>query len=71
MGRLDMAFGTFFKHQSDSTNNDITFGCLIDACVKNGFIDRAEETFNRIKEGGWMGIKGNTIIFTTMIKAYS
>lgn len=66
-----MAFGTFFKHSTNSSNNDITFGCLIDACVNNGFIDRAEETFNKIQEGGWMGIKGNTIIFTTMIKAYS
>jgi pentatricopeptide repeat protein len=66
-----MAFGTFFKHKSDTSNNDIIFGCLIDACVNNGFIERAEETFNKIQDGGWMGISGNTIIYTTMIKAYS
>lgn len=48
MGRLDLAFATFFKHNLDSTNNDITFGCLIDACVKNGHIERAEDTFNKI-----------------------
>lgn len=71
IGRLDMAFGTFFKHKSDTSNNDIIFGCLIDACVNNGYIDRAEETFNKIQNGGWMGIQGNTIIYTTMIKAYS
>jgi len=71
MGRLDLAFETFFENNGEKTNNDITFGCLIDACVKNGKIERAEETFNKIKEGGWMGIKGNTVIYTTMIKAYS
>ena len=66
-----MAFGTFTKHISDTQNNDIIFGCLVDAYVNNGYIGMAEETFNKIQEGGWMGIKGNTIIYTTMIKAYS
>jgi len=72
MGRLDLAFDTFYKQRTEQTNNDITFGCLIDACIRTGHIDRAEETFNEIKEeGGWMGIQANTIIYTTMIKAYS
>lgn len=63
----------FEDHLAGNENNDITFGCLIDACVKNGNIEKAERTFQKILEGGptWMGIKPNTIIYTTMIKAYS
>lgn len=33
---------------SQPFNNDITFGCLIDACVKNGQIERAEQIFKQI-----------------------
>lgn len=71
MGEIDLALKTFMKHQSEKSNNDITFGCLIDAYVNNGNIELAEEKFNQIQNGGWMGIRGNTIIYTTMIKAFS
>ena len=56
LGLLDLAFSTFYEHKSDPTNNDIVFGCLIDACVKTENILKAEETFNKILSGGWMGI---------------
>jgi hypothetical protein len=46
MGRLDLAFETFFTQRTEQTNNDITFGCLIDACIRNDNIQKAEETFN-------------------------
>ena len=39
--------------------------------MKTENIIKAEETFNKILNGGWMGIQGNTVIYTTMIKAYS
>jgi len=47
-GLLDQAFRLFEDHLSGNDNNDITFGCLIDACVKNGNIEKAEETFEKI-----------------------
>ena len=48
--------------------NSVTYGCLIDACVKNGKIDRAIEIFETMKKDG---VQLNTIIYTTMIKAYA
>lgn len=53
LGRLDEAFHVFSKCQAQNSNgkylnNDITFGCLIDACVKNGYIHKAEEIFDQI-----------------------
>jgi len=46
---------------------------LIDACVKNGYIGKAEEIFEKIlgNDEEAIGIKPNTVIYTTMIKAYS
>jgi pentatricopeptide repeat protein len=32
--------------------NSVTYGCMIDACVKNGFIDRAIEIFETMKVDG-------------------
>jgi len=84
LGRLDEAFLVFSKCQAQNSNgkylnNDITFGCLIDACVKNGYIHKAEEIFDKIlkndqlnaQDGSSIGINPNTVIYTTMIKAYS
>lgn len=83
LGRLDEAFHVFSKCQAQNSNgkylnNDITFGCLIDACVKNGYIHKAEEIFDKILREDSLstsemtiGIKPNTVIYTTMIKAYS
>lgn len=42
LGDMDMAFEIFKGNQISTqkpiVNNDITFGCLIDACVRNGHI---------------------------------
>ena len=49
LGDMEMAFDIFkgnqFSQQKPMVNNDITFGCLIDACVRNGHIEKAEEIF--------------------------
>ena len=76
---MEMAFDIFKGNQLQAkkpiVNNDITFGCLIDACVRNGHIQKAEEIFSEIltqnQNDQNVGIKPNTIIYTTMIKAYS
>jgi pentatricopeptide repeat protein len=69
MGMLEKAFTLFREHKQKDSNNDITFGCLIDACVKNGQIEKAEGIFHEILSEG--AILPNTVIYTTMIKAYS
>ena len=48
--------------------NSVTYGCLIDACVKNGKIDKAMEVFESMKKDG---VQLNTIIYTTIIKGYA
>ena len=73
IGMLDKAFEIFRDHQAKASktkvNNDITFGCLIDACVRNSQIHKAESIFHEIVTQG--SIAPNTVIYTTMIKAYS
>lgn len=46
----------------------MTYGCLIDACVKNNQVDRAMEVFETMKRDG---VPLNTIIFTTLIKGFA
>ena len=52
LGDMEMAFDIFqgnqFQTKKPIVNNDITFGCLIDACVRNGHIQKAEEIFSEI-----------------------
>jgi pentatricopeptide repeat domain-containing protein 1 len=48
--------------------NLVTYGCLLDACVKNNEIGRAHNVFNCMLRDK---IQLNTVIYTTMIKAYS
>lgn len=48
--------------------NSVTYGCLLDACVKNGKLDRALEVFNTLREDN---IPMNTIIYTTLIKGFA
>lgn len=45
----------------------MTYGCLLQACVKNDDIKRACDVFAMMKEDG---AAMNTVIYTTMIKAY-
>ena len=48
--------------------NDVTYGWLIDACIRNRNIEKAEEVFRSMEEDKTII---NTIIYTTMIKGYS
>lgn len=48
--------------------NDVTYGCLIDACIKNGNLTKALQVFKDMKKDG---VKMNTIIYTTLIKGYA
>lgn len=50
------------------TPNNVTYGCLIDACVKNGYIDKALSVFHQMDKDG---VEKNTIIYTTLIKGFS
>ena len=45
----------------------MTYGCLLQACVKNDDIKRAENVFAAMKSDN---VPMNTVIYTTMIKAY-
>ena len=48
--------------------NEVTYGCLIDACVNNYELDRALSIFGEMKR---QGTPPNTIIYTTLIKGFS
>lgn len=48
--------------------NSITYGCLLDACVKNNDTKRAHSVFECMQRDE---VPLNTVIYTTMIKAYS
>lgn len=54
--------------ESGLVPNSVTYGCLIDACVKNGRVERAVEVFEQMKKDG---VPGNTIIYTTLIKGFA
>jgi pentatricopeptide repeat protein len=48
--------------------NSVTYGCLLDACVKNSDLKRAKDVFECMRRDR---VPMNTVIFTTMIKAHS
>ena len=47
--------------------SSMTYGCLLQACVKNDDIRRACQVFETMKDDN---VAMNTVIYTTMIKAY-
>merc|ERR1719266_2412895 len=47
--------------------NAVTYGCMIDACVKCGRLEKAVEIFSGMREAGK---HRNTILYTTLIKGY-
>ena len=47
--------------------SSMTYGCLLQACVKNNDILRAVEVFENMKKDK---AQMNTVIYTTMIKAF-
>ena len=48
--------------------NDVTYGCLLDACVKNDRLDLALILIEKMKEDN---ITLNTILYTTLIKGFA
>lgn len=48
--------------------NDVTYGCLLDACVKNDRMDLALVLVDKMKQDN---ITLNTILYTTLIKGFS
>jgi pentatricopeptide repeat protein len=54
--------------QNGLTPNNVTYGCLIDACVKNNFIHQAVEVYESMLNDG---VPMNTIILTTLIKGFA
>merc|ERR1712232_1523063 len=47
--------------------NAVTFGCMLDACVKCGHLSKAVEIFNDMRP---TGKHRNTVLYTTLIKGY-
>mmetsp|Transcript_10703 Transcript_10703/g.30312 ORF Transcript_10703/g.30312 Transcript_10703/m.30312 type:complete len:543 (+) Transcript_10703:1-1629(+) len=47
--------------------NAVTYGCMIDACVKCGHLEKAVEIFKGMRKAGK---HRNTILYTTLIKGY-
>ena len=45
--------------------NSVTYGCMLDACVKCGNLQKAVEVFQGMRA---TGKHRNTILYTTMIK---
>ena len=47
--------------------NAVTYGCMVDACVKCGHLEKAVEIFKGMRSSGK---HRNTIMYTTLIKGY-
>lgn len=65
-----MAFEIFQKFliEKGLKPNDITYGCLLSACVNANQKEKALQVYDMIKNDG---IFMNTILYTTLIKGYS
>jgi pentatricopeptide repeat domain-containing protein 1 len=48
--------------------NNVTYGCMINACVKNNRLDLALVLIEKMKADK---IRLNTIVYTTLIKGFS
>jgi len=55
------------KESLHENANAVTFGCMLDACVKCGDIEKALFVFQDIKR---IGKHHNTILYTTLMKGY-
>jgi pentatricopeptide repeat protein len=54
--------------ESNLSANAVTYGCILDACVKSNRVDMAEKVFECMVSDR---VALNTVIYTTMIKGYS
>jgi pentatricopeptide repeat domain-containing protein 1 len=48
--------------------NDVTYGCLVDACIKNDRLDMALKLIEQMKRDH---ISLNTVLYTTLIKGFA
>ncbi len=48
--------------------SSVTYGCLINACIKNNNLQKSLELYHELEENN---IEMNTILYTTMIKAFN
>lgn len=47
--------------------NDVTYGCILDACVKSNRMDSAQKIYDSLRDSK---VNLNSIVFTTMIKGF-
>lgn len=51
--------------RTDIPPNAVTYGCMLDACVKCNHVEMACETFEDMKSSN---LHKNTVLYTTIIK---
>lgn len=66
---IDKALEVYEKMKSENIEvSSVTYGCLINACIKNNNIQKAFDLYEGLKDDN---IEMNTILYTTLIKAYT
>jgi len=70
--RLDQSWALWHEliHERKLDPNEVTYGCMLDACVSNGAIDDAMRLFQELK----MKIPDfsrNTVVYSTLIKGFA
>jgi pentatricopeptide repeat protein len=67
-GNIDKVFQVWDEMEKQrGLANAVTYGCMIDACVKCNHLNKAIEIFQGMREDGK---HRNTILYTTLIKGY-
>jgi len=69
-GMLEKAFNIFETciKKRGVIPNDVTYGCLMDACIKSNNISALIKVYEQMKRDN---VKLNTILYTTLIKGFS
>jgi pentatricopeptide repeat protein len=68
-GDLNSALNIYYKMKKEKIEiSNITYGCLINACIKNNDLNKAFELYESLKHESY---EMNTILYTTLIKAYT
>eukprot|EP00438_Fugacium_kawagutii_P007720 Skav224505 [mRNA] locus=scaffold3754:68813:74478:- [translate_table: standard] len=67
MPRLEASGAAWEEMQAEGLEaNAVTYGCMLDACVKCGHLEKALHIFAIMKQ---RGLHRNTILYATLIKA--
>jgi len=68
-GMLEKALEVYENMKSENIEiSSITYGCLINACIKNNNLQKFFELYRDLDHNN---IEINTVLYTTIIKAYS